>query len=58
MESYEEMRRMQNEMEHLFGDSMPRFHTNAPADSLIKSPDVDLQEKPNSYVVTVNLSGH
>ena len=54
---YEEMQRMQNEMEHLFGDSFSRFHINAPLGSLSKSPDVDLQEKPDSYVVTVNAPG-
>jgi hypothetical protein len=27
---YEEMQRIQNEMEHLFGDSFSRFHINAP----------------------------
>jgi len=54
---YEEMQRMQNEMEHLFGDSFSRFHINAPSGSLSKSPDVDLQEKLDNYVVTVNAPG-
>jgi HSP20 family molecular chaperone IbpA len=44
-------------MEHLFGDSFSRFHVNAPLGSLSKSPDVDLQEKPDSYIVTVNAPG-
>jgi HSP20 family protein len=54
---YEEMQRMQNEMEQLFGDSFSRFHMNTPLGSLSKVPDVDLQEKPNQYVVTVNAPG-
>lgn len=54
---YEEMQRMQNEMEQLFGDSFSRFHLNAPLGSLSKIPDVDLQEKPDQYIVTVNAPG-
>ena len=54
---YEEMQRMQKEMEQLFGDSFSRFHMNTPLGSLSKVPDVDLQEKPDQYVVTVNVPG-
>ena len=54
---YEEMQRMQNEMEQLFGDSFSRFHMNTPLGSLSKVPDVDLQEKPDQYLVTVNAPG-
>lgn len=54
---YEEMQRMQNEMEQLFSDSFSRFHVNTPIGSLNKVPDVDLQEKPDRYVVTVNAPG-
>ncbi len=54
---YEEMQRMQNEMEQLFGDSFSRFHMNTPLGSLTKVPDVDLQEKSDQYVVTVNAPG-
>ena len=54
---YEEMQRMQNEMEQMFGKSFSRFHLNSPLGSLSKTPDVDLQEKPDRYVVTVNAPG-
>ncbi len=54
---YEEMQRMQKEMEQLFGDSFSRFHMNTPLGSLSKVPDIDLQEKPDQYVVTVNAPG-
>jgi HSP20 family protein len=54
---YEEMQRMQKEMEQLFGDSFSRFHLNTPLGSLSKTPDVDLQEKSDSYIVTVNAPG-
>jgi HSP20 family protein len=54
---YEEMQHMQDEMEQLFGDSFSRFHMKSPLGSLSKSPDVDLQEKPDRYVVTVNAPG-
>lgn len=54
---YEEMQRMQKEMEQLFGDSFSRFHMNTPVGGLSKKPDVDLQEKSDRYVVTVNVPG-
>ena len=54
---YEEMQHMQNEMEQLFGDSFSRFHLNTPLGSISKTPDVDLQEKPDQYIVTVNVPG-
>jgi len=41
-------------MEQLFGDSFLRFHMNTPLGSLSKVPEVDLQEKSDRYVVTVN----
>lgn len=44
-------------MEQLFGDSFSRFHLNTPPDSLTKTPDIDLQEKSNRYIVTVNAPG-
>ncbi|MDD1614646.1 MAG: hypothetical protein LUP98_08340 [Methylococcaceae bacterium] len=49
---YEEMQRMQKEMEQLFGDSFSRFHLNTHSGSLSKVPDVDLQEKSDRHVVT------
>ena len=54
---YEEMQRMQKEMEQLFGDSFSRFHMNTPLGNLNKVPDVDLQEKSDRYIVTVNAPG-
>lgn len=54
---YEEMQHMQDEMEQLFGNSFSRFHLNSPLGSLSKMPDIDLQEKPDHYLVTVNAPG-
>lgn len=54
---YEEMRHMQDEMEQMFGDSFSRFHMKTPLSSLSSTPDVDLQEKPDRYIVTVNAPG-
>jgi HSP20 family protein len=51
------MQRMQNEMEQIFGDSFSRFHLKSPIGSLNKTPDVDLQEKSDHYIVTVNVPG-
>lgn len=54
---YAELERMQKEMEQIFEDSFSRFHMNTPLGSLNKTPDVDLRETPDSYIVTVNLPG-
>lgn len=54
---YEEMQRMQEEMEKMFGESFSRFHLNTPLGSLSKTPDVDLQDKADHYRVTVNAPG-
>ncbi len=54
---YAEMQHMQNEMEHMFDDSLSRFHMKTPLGSLSKIPDVDLQDKPDRYIVTVNAPG-
>ena len=51
------MQHMQNEMEQLFGDSFFRFHMNTPLGDFTKVPDVDLQEKPNKYILTFNAPG-
>jgi HSP20 family protein len=51
------MQRMQNEMEQFFGDPFSRFQMNAPLGGLSKVPDVDLQEKSDRYVVTMNAPG-
>ncbi|MGZ8906847.1 MAG: Hsp20/alpha crystallin family protein [Methylobacter sp.] len=54
---YAEIQHMQQEMEQMFGDSFSRFHMKTPLGSLSAAPDVDLQEKPNRYIVTVNAPG-
>ncbi len=54
---YEEIQHMQNEMEQMFNDSFSRFHINAPLGSLSAEPAVDLEEKPDRYIVTVNAPG-
>ncbi len=54
---YDEMQRMQEEMEQVFNQSFSRFHHHSPLGSYSKTPDLDLQEKSDSYVVTVNAPG-
>lgn len=54
---YEEMQRMQDEMDKMFGESFSRFHLKTPLGSLSKSPDVDLEDKTDHYLVTVNAPG-
>lgn len=54
---YDEMHRLQNEMEKMFGDSFSRFHRNTPLGNLSKTPDIDVEEKPDVYIVTVNAPG-
>ena len=54
---YDEMQRMQDEMEKLFGESFSRFHLKSPLGSLSKSPAIDLQDKSDQYLVTVNAPG-
>lgn len=54
---YAEMQHMQNEMEQMFDDSFSRFHMKTPLGSLSTTPDVDLQEKSDRYIVTVNAPG-
>jgi HSP20 family protein len=54
---YEEMQRMQDEMDKMFGKSFSRFHLKTPLGSLSKSPDVDLEDKTDHYLITVNAPG-
>lgn len=54
---YAEMQHMQKEMEQMFEDSFSRFHIKTPEGGLSARPDVDLQEKPDRYVVTMNAPG-
>ena len=55
--AYEEMQHLQNEIEQMFGESISRFHMNSNIGGLTKLPAVDLQEKPDQYIVTVNAPG-
>ncbi|MGR9087067.1 MAG: Hsp20/alpha crystallin family protein [Gammaproteobacteria bacterium] len=54
---YEEMERMQKEMERIFEDSISRFQMNTPSGRFGKAPEVDLRETRDSYVVTANVPG-
>lgn len=54
---YEEIQRMQKEMDKVFGDSFSRFHMQTPLGSFSKVPDVNLKEKSDHYIVTVNAPG-
>jgi HSP20 family protein len=54
---YEEIQHMQNEMEQMFDESFSRFHLKTPLGSLSTAPDVDLQDKSDRYIVTVNAPG-
>lgn len=54
---YAEIQHMQNQMERMFDDSFSHFHMKTPLGSLSAAPDVDLQEKPDRYIVTVNAPG-
>lgn len=55
--AYEEMRHMQNEMEQLFSETYSRFHMNTPAGTFTKVPEVNLQETPDLYLITMNAPG-
>jgi HSP20 family protein len=54
---YAEMERMQHEMEQVFEDSFSRMHMNNPSGRLTKTPEVDVQEASDRYIVTVNIPG-
>lgn len=54
---YKEMQRLQHKMDQVFGDSFSRFHNYAATENFIKQPDVNLQEKADNYIVTVNAPG-
>jgi HSP20 family protein len=54
---YEEMQHMQNEMQALFGETYSRFNMNMPLGDFTKVPDIDLQEKPDQYIITMNVPG-
>lgn len=54
---YDEMQRMKNELGKLFGDSFSRFHLYSLLGGFSKTPDINIQEKSDRYIVTVNASG-
>lgn len=53
---YQEMQRMQNEMEQMFGNSLSRFHLNS-KNALIKTPRFDLKEESDRYIATLDIPG-
>ncbi len=54
---YAEIQRMQKEMDKVFGESFSRFHKKMPLGSFNKTPDLNLQEKNDRYIVTLNTPG-
>lgn len=54
---YDEFQRMQKEMDQLFSDSFSRFHMNTPFGSFSRSPDLDLQDKGDYFLITLNVPG-
>lgn len=56
-EPYKEMQRIQDEMDKVFGDSFSRLHKQMPLNGFKKTPAVNLQEKSDRYIVTVNAPG-
>ena len=55
--AYQEMQHMQNEMEQLFSETYSHFHMNTPTGTFTKVPEVNLQETPDLYVITMNAPG-
>ncbi len=53
---YQEMQRMQNEMEQVFGNSFSRFHLNS-KNTLTKPPRFDLKEQSDRYIATLDIPG-
>ena len=53
---YQEMQRMQNEMEQMFGNSFSRFHLNS-ENMLTKTPRFDLKEESDQYIATLDIPG-
>ena len=54
---YQEMQRMQNEMEHVFGNSFSRFHMNRDLDAFTRMPALDLKEESDRYIVKIDMPG-
>jgi len=53
---FQEMQRMQNEMEQVIRDSFSRFHLNS-KNALVKSPRFDLKEESDHYIATLDIPG-
>ncbi len=53
---YQEMQRMQNEMEQVFDNSFSRFHLNS-KNALTKTPRFDLKEESDRYIATLDIPG-
>jgi len=58
---FAEMRKMQGEIDRMFGDAFSRFNSSPLFSSLADHgnyvPDIDLEEEENKYVVTMNVPG-
>lgn len=58
---FEEMQRMQNEMNKIFGDMRSQLHQSPDFDNLNKpfsfSPNVDVKEEKNRIIVTADIPG-
>lgn len=58
---HEEMLRMRERMERIFGETMNRMRATPDWESLLRdfsfSPDMDLHEEPDRYVVRFNIPG-
>ena len=58
---FEEMQRMQNEMNNIFGDMRSQLHQSPGFDDLTKpfsfSPSMDVKEEDDRIVVTVDIPG-
>jgi len=58
---FEEMQRMQNEMNKIFGDMLSQLHQSPGFDDLTKpfsfSPSVDVKEEDNRFVITADIPG-
>ena len=54
---YQEMQRMQNNMERLFSSALSRFHMNQDIDAFTKMPALDLKEEAGRYIVKMDIPG-
>lgn len=58
---FKEMRSMQERIDHMFDNAFSRFHFSDGFDSLLDdyafSPDINIEDKGDEFLVTVNLPG-